>query len=107
MPWPIGQGRWPLGPRTHRRHRLPIKPRDFSDACQFVAASDPRGVYQTFTTGLDGTPMPSFADFLKEDERWQLVWYVMSLRHDFDLDRRAPRCSAQARGQAAVSAASR
>ena len=47
--------------------------------------SSPKGVYQTFTTGLDGTPMPSFADFLDEDQRWQLVWYVTSLRPDFDL----------------------
>jgi mono/diheme cytochrome c family protein len=29
--------------------------------------------------------MPSFADFLPEEQRWQLVWYVMSLRPDFDL----------------------
>ena len=65
---------------------LSIKPRDFSDASQFVGASDPRGVYQTFTTGLDGTPMPSFADFLQEDQRWQLVWYVMSLRTGWNLE---------------------
>ena len=58
--------------------------RDFTDAAQFVGDSSPRGVYQTFTTGLDGTPMPSFADFLDEDQRWQLVWYVTSLRPDWD-----------------------
>ena len=30
--------------------------------------------------------MPSFADFLDETQRWQLVWYVISLRTEFDLE---------------------
>ena len=84
---PLGKGDGPSAHELTDDNKLTIRPRDFSDASMFVAASDPRGVYQTFTTGLDGTPMPSFADFLKEDERWQLVWYVMSLRHDFELER--------------------
>lgn len=84
---PLGKGDGPSADELTDDAGLPIKPRDFSDASMFVAASDPRGVYQTFTTGLDGTPMPSFADFLKEDERWHLVWYVISLRTDFDLER--------------------
>lgn len=82
---PLGKGDGPSAPELTDDAGLPIKPRDFSDASQFVAASDPKGIYLTFTTGLDGTPMPSFADFLPEEQRWQLVWYVMSLRTDFDL----------------------
>ena len=78
---------------------LKITPRDFTDASQFVGPTDPRGVYRTFTTGLDGTPMPSFADHLNEGQRWQLVWYVMSLRKDWNLDR------AQRAAKAAVDAA--
>lgn len=83
---PTGKGDGPSAPELTDDNGLPIKPRDFGDASQFVAASDPRGVYQTFTTGLDGTPMPSFADFLPEDQRWQLVWYVMSLRVNWNLE---------------------
>ena len=30
------------------------------------------------TTGLDGTPMPSFADSMTEDERWAISYYVLS-----------------------------
>ena len=59
---------------------LKIVPRDFTNPAEFVGPTDPRGIYRTFTTGLDGTPMPSFADNLNEAERWQLVWYVLSLR---------------------------
>jgi cytochrome c oxidase cbb3-type subunit 2 len=84
---PLGKGDGPSAPELTDDAGLPIKPRDFSDPAQFVAASDPKGIYLTFTTGLDGTPMPSFADFLPEEQRWQLVWYVMSLRPDFDLAR--------------------
>jgi cytochrome c oxidase cbb3-type subunit 2 len=83
----LGKGDGPSAPELTDDNGLPIKPRDFSDASQFVAASDPKGIYQTFTTGLDGTPMPTFADFLNEQKRWQLVWYVMSLRPNFDLER--------------------
>ena len=82
---PLGKGDGPSAPGLEDDSGLPIVPRDFTDAAQFVGDSEPRGVYQTFTTGLDGTPMPSFADFLDEDQRWQLVWYVTSLRPDFDL----------------------
>ena len=82
---PLGKGDGPSAPGLEDDAGLPIVPRDFSDAAQFVGDSSPKGVYQTFTTGLDGTPMPSFSDFLDEQQRWQLVWYVMSLRSDWDL----------------------
>ncbi len=36
-------------------------------------------IYRSFTTGLDGTPMPSYDASLSEDERWELVYYVQSL----------------------------
>ncbi len=81
-----GKGDGPSAPGLEDDSGLPIVPRDFSDAAQFVGSSDPKGVYQTFTTGFDGTPMPSFADFLDEQQRWQLVWYVISLRPSFDLE---------------------
>ena len=82
---PLGKGDGPSAPGLEDDSGLPIVPRDFTDAAQFVGDSEPKGVYQTFTTGLDGTPMPSFADFLDEAQRWQLVWYVTSLRPEFDL----------------------
>ena len=82
---PLGKGDGPSAPGLEDDAGLPIVPRDFSDAAQFVGDNSPKGVYQTFTTGLDGTPMPSFSDFLDEQQRWQLVWYVMSLRSDWDL----------------------
>ena len=81
----LGKGDGPSAPGLEDDSGLPIEPRDFTDAGQFVGDSSPKGVYRTFTTGLDGTPMPSFADFLDEQARWQLVWYVISLRPGWDL----------------------
>ena len=83
---PKGKGDGPSAAGLEDDAGLPIVPRDFTDAGQFVGSSDPKGIYQTFTTGLDGTPMPSFADFLDESQRWQLVWYVISLRPNWNLE---------------------
>ncbi len=41
--------------------------------------SSPENVYITFTTGLDGTGMPSYEDSLKEEDRWHLVSYTLKL----------------------------
>lgn len=46
----------------------------------YKGGSRPADVYRTFITGLDGTPMPSYADSIPEEEdRWALVYYVLSL----------------------------
>jgi len=82
---PLGKGDGPSAPELEDDNGLPIEPRDFTDPGQFLGPSDPAGIYRTFTTGFDGTPMPSFADFLDEEQRWQLVWYVMSLRPGWKL----------------------
>jgi len=41
--------------------------------------SSPENVYITFTTGLDGTGMPSYEDSLNEKDRWYLVSYTLKL----------------------------
>ncbi len=82
----LGKGDGPSASDLEDDDGLAILPRDFGDASQFVGASDPRGVFQTFNTGLDGTPMPSFSDFLDAEQSWQLVWYVTSLRSEWSLE---------------------
>ncbi len=36
-------------------------------------------VYETLVNGMGGTPMPSYADSLSEEEMWGLAFYVWSL----------------------------
>lgn len=39
-------------------------------------------IYRVFMTGLNGTPMPSFADSVSPAEAWDLVHYIQSLNRD-------------------------
>ncbi len=57
----------------------PIRPADFTVGV-YKSGSNPAAVYRTFMTGLDGTPMPSYADTLADQRsRWALVAYVLRL----------------------------
>ena len=60
---------------------LPISAGNLSDRASLKNGSAPRDIYRSLMTGLDGTPMPSFADSLagKEQEAWDLVYYILSL----------------------------
>jgi mono/diheme cytochrome c family protein len=37
-------------------------------------------LYRIFMTGLDGSPMPSFADVVKPDEAWDLVHFLRTMQ---------------------------
>ena len=55
----------------------PIKVRDFTTGT-YRGGADRKDLYYRFTTGLDGTPMPAFAD-ASEADRWALVDFIKSL----------------------------
>jgi mono/diheme cytochrome c family protein len=57
----------------------PIQPYNFTDGTRPKCGSTDRDLYKIFMTGLDGSPMPSFADNLKPDEAWDLVFYLRTL----------------------------
>jgi DMSO reductase family type II enzyme heme b subunit len=60
----------------------PIRPADMTRRWTFRGGSTREDIYRTFTTGLNGTPMPSYADLIAEEDRWHLVDYVYSLSRD-------------------------
>jgi mono/diheme cytochrome c family protein len=64
---------------------LPISSGNLSDRASLKNGSSPRDIYRSVMTGLDGTPMPSYADSLsgKEKEVWDLVYYVLSLSSEW------------------------
>ncbi len=77
---PGGKGDGPSAATIKDDQDRRIRPYDFTlGAGLMKGGATPQDIYRTFTTGLDGTPMPSYADSLKEDQRWQLVRYVQSL----------------------------
>lgn len=62
-----------------------ILPRNLTKGWQYRGGTDVTDIYTRFTTGMDGTPMPSFVDNLSDEERWNLSLYVKSLIHNRNL----------------------
>ena len=58
---------------------FPIRPADLTRSWRIKGGADPKDLYLRFTTGLDGTPMPSFINTLSGEERWHLANYISSL----------------------------
>ena len=58
----------------------PIRPYNFSEGGRFKCGTTDADLYKIFMTGLDGSPMPSFADNIKPDEAWDLVFYLRTLQ---------------------------
>jgi mono/diheme cytochrome c family protein len=75
-----GRGNGPSADTLTDDQGRPIKPFDFHDSDRFKCGSTDREMYKDFMTGLDGTPMPSFADNIKPDEAWDLVMYLRTLQ---------------------------
>jgi DMSO reductase family type II enzyme heme b subunit len=57
----------------------PIWPFNLTQGWQYRGGSTAKDIYIRFTTGISGTPMPSYADNLSDEERWQLAHYIRTL----------------------------
>jgi mono/diheme cytochrome c family protein len=61
----------------------PIRPYNFAAAgndARFKCGVTNQDLYRIFMTGLDGTPMPSFADVIQPNDAWDLVHYLRTLQ---------------------------
>ena len=56
-----------------------ISPRDFSKPSGFKAGYSAREIVRTVLTGLDGTPMPGFANSIANQDAWKVAYYVQTL----------------------------
>ena len=57
----------------------PIRPFDLTSGTSSKCGNSDEGFFRDLSTGLDGTPMPSFASALKPDQIWDLVHYIATL----------------------------
>jgi len=73
-----GKGDGVSAPELRDDLKFPIRPADFTRG-QFKGGSTVSDLYRTMSLGLDGTPMPSFADSMNDEERWAISYYVLSL----------------------------
>jgi mono/diheme cytochrome c family protein len=57
----------------------PIRPADLAQSWTFRGGSSREDIFRTMSTGLNGTPMPSFADSLSVEQRWAITDFITSL----------------------------
>ena len=80
---PQGRGDGPSAPTLTDSKDQPIRPYDFSSGggdSRFKCGSTNADLYRIFMTGLDGTPMPSFADNIQPNDAWDLVHFLRTLQ---------------------------
>jgi len=73
-----GKGDGEKAPGLKDDFGYPIRPADLT-AGQFKSGPDVEDIFRTMSTGLSGTPMPTYKDSLSEDDRWALAYYVLAL----------------------------
>ncbi|MBT3535563.1 MAG: c-type cytochrome, partial [Rhodospirillaceae bacterium] len=61
---------------------FPIRIRNVTHPWKIKAGGEVEDIYMRFTSGISGTPMPSFVKSLNEDDRWNLANYIKSLQHE-------------------------
>ncbi len=57
-----------------------IWPTNLAHAWELRNGSSLKDLFRSISTGLDGTPMPSFVDSYSDEERWGLSYYLLSLQ---------------------------
>jgi mono/diheme cytochrome c family protein len=75
-----GRGDGPAAASLTDNSNQSIRPYDFESGSRFKCGTTNNDLYKIFMTGLDGTPMPSFADQLKPNEAWDLAHYLRTLQ---------------------------
>jgi mono/diheme cytochrome c family protein len=86
---PEGRGDGPSAATLTDSKNNPIRPYDFTTGERFKCGVSNHDLYRIFMTGLDGTPMPSFADNIKPEEGWDLVHFLRTLQVSLNTPERA------------------
>ena len=73
-----GKGDGQKAPGLKDDFGFPIRPADLTSG-QFKSGAGVEDIFRTISTGLSGTPMPTFKDSFSEQDRWALAYYVLSL----------------------------
>lgn len=74
-----GRGHGPSAAALTDSSGYPITPFDFTSGTVFKCGQSDPDMYRDLVTGLDGTPMPSFATAMTADQRWDVIHYIRTL----------------------------
>ena len=80
---PHGEGDGPSAATLTDSKDQPIRPYNFAAGkgdSRFKCGDTNQDLYKIFMTGLDGTPMPSFADVIQPNDAWDLVHFLRTLQ---------------------------
>jgi cytochrome c len=75
----LGRGDGNSAPTLKDDWGYPIRAADLSQRWTFRGGSSREDIFRTMSTGLNGTPMPSFADSLAVEQRWAITDFIASL----------------------------
>ena len=75
----LGRGDGPSAPTLTDDFGQPIRAADLTQPWTFRGGPSREDIFRTMTTGLNGTPMPSFADSLMPEQRWAITDFIASL----------------------------
>ena len=59
-----------------------LRPADLTYGWSYRGGSEPNAILTRMLAGIDGTPMPSYAEAVATEEAWQLAYYVRSLQQE-------------------------
>jgi mono/diheme cytochrome c family protein len=75
----LGRGDGPSAPTLMDDWGHAIRAADLSQPWTFRGGPTREDIFRTMSTGLNGTPMPSFADSLTPEQRWAITDFIVSL----------------------------
>jgi mono/diheme cytochrome c family protein len=75
----LGRGDGPSAPTLVDDLGHPIRAADLAQDWTLRGGSSREDIFRTLSTGLNGTPMPSFVDALQPEQRWAIADFIVSL----------------------------
>ena len=75
----LGLGDGPSAPTLMDDFSQPIRAANLAHPWTFRGGSTREDIFRTMSTGLNGTPMPSFTDSLSTEQRWAITDFIVSL----------------------------
>ena len=75
----LGRGDGPSASTLVDELNHPIRAANLAQPWTFRGGPTREDIFRTMSTGLNGTPMPSFADALPPDQRWAITDFIVSL----------------------------
>ena len=75
----LGRGDGPSAPTLKDDWGHPIRAADLAQSWTFRGGSSREDIFRTMSTGFNGTPMPSFLEALKPEQRWAITDFIVSL----------------------------